>query len=115
MHILTQNPLFESVASDLVDLIPRYLTSRREDVARLREALDAQDFQSLAYLAHVVQGNGAAFGFDGLRDLGTALERASVRESALGVERVLDDISSYLDKVQIEFVSPVGHLTVVSS
>ncbi len=115
MPTLTQNPLFESVASDLVDLIPRYLMSRREDVSRLREALAAEDFQSLAYLAHVVQGNGAAFGFDGLRDLGTALERASVSESAEGVECVLDDISGYLDQVQIEFVSPVRHLTVLSS
>lgn len=98
-------PISVEVSEELSGLIPTYLNSRREDIGRLRRALDSTDYQSIVYMAHVIRGNGAAFGFDRLSTLGGELEGAALKEDAVNVNAAVDAMASYLERVEVEYVS----------
>lgn len=85
-------------------LIPMYLRSRREDLVRLETALLMKDYQSILYMAHVLKGNGLAFGFERLSLLGRELEKAALKQSAQLIRHLLAEIQSYLDDVRVEVV-----------
>lgn len=100
--------LFESIKvkidEELRSIIPTYLASRREDIGRLRRALASMDYQSVVYMAHVIRGNGAAFGFERLGTLGHELEWAALKEDSDSAHAAVEAMATYLDRVRIEYV-----------
>ena len=92
-----------TVEGDLQDLIPNFLQRRHDDVARLYEALSVSDFEAIRIIGHSMKGTGGGYGFDGISEIGAAIEEAA-KASALdsvqaGVERLVD----YLARVQVTF------------
>ena len=83
-----------TVEGDLQDLIPNFMQRRQDDVARLYEALGVSDFEAIRVIGHSMKGTGGGYGFDGISEIGAAIEEAA-KDSALdavqaGVERLVD-------------------------
>jgi CheY-like chemotaxis protein len=81
--------------------VPVFLENRRKDVASMRDALALGDLKTVERLGHSMRSTGASYGFQGITDIGTDLEReagiADVETSRLLVE----ELSTYLDHVAL--------------
>ncbi len=89
--------------ADLRDLIPVFLANRRDDVGRLRQALEQADDQTVKTLAHRMKGEGGGYGFDGISTIGAAMETAIKGDDRARVRSLVDDLADYLDRVEVVF------------
>lgn len=67
----------------------------------MRGALDRSDFETVTILGHNLRGSGGGFGFQTITDLGAGLEQASEDADVDGARKLLSELSSYLDSVEI--------------
>ena len=85
----------------LADLIPAFLRNRRNDVNAMLDALDGSDFALVESLGHGMKGAGGSWGFQGITDIGAALERAAENADNAGSRRWIGELARYLDRVEI--------------
>jgi PAS domain S-box-containing protein len=85
----------------LADLIPGFLQNRRRDVVALLEALDRDDFATAESLGHGMKGAGGSWGFEGITDIGAALEQAARSVDSDALRKRVDELSNYLDRVEV--------------
>ena len=55
----------------------------------------------MTILGHNLRGSGGGFGFQAITDLGAGLEQASEDTDVDGARKLLSELSSYLDSVEI--------------
>jgi PAS domain S-box-containing protein len=85
----------------VADLVPDFLRNRRQDAMAILDALDRGDFETVAGLGHGMKGAGSSWGFDGITDIGAALEQAAENADGGASRRWLAELSSYLDRVEV--------------
>jgi len=56
------------------EAIQKYLNRRKEDLDKLKVALDEKNFTSIGEVAHQIKGNAATFGFEELGSRAQILE-----------------------------------------
>ena len=83
------------------DLIPEFLQNRRQDVIAMLDALDRDDFETVESLGHGMKGAGGSYGFEAITDIGAALEQAAEGTDSDASRKWLDELSRYLDRVEI--------------
>ena len=94
--IVRANPKF-------TDLIPGFLENRRHDVVAMLDALDRSDFETVESLGHGMKGAGGSWGFQGVTDIGAALERAAGSADNEASRKCVDELTRYLDRVEIVY------------
>ena len=82
-------------------LLNQYLERRRADVVRLRDALDASDFQVIEVSGHNLSGSGAAYGLETISHLGADLERAAQSRHADRVRDILNQLEQFVGGVTV--------------
>jgi PAS domain S-box-containing protein len=87
----------------LTDLIPGFLQNRRHDVIAMLDALDRGDFETVESLGHGMKGAGGSWGFQGITDVGAALEQAARSADTDASHKWVDELSRYLDRVEIVY------------
>ncbi len=87
----------------LADLIPQFLQNRRHDVNAMLDALDGSDFAIVENLGHGMKGAGGSWGFQGITDIGAALERAAESADNEESRKWVGELSRYLDCVEIVY------------
>jgi len=87
--------------SKFADLIPGFLQNRRQDVITVREALERRDFQAVERLGHDMRGVGTSYGFEGITEIGAALEEAASRADSGASGMWVGELSKYLDGVEV--------------
>jgi len=95
-----RQPIVVSVDEDLRDLVDDFVENRRRDVGRLREAIEAADFEEVRRLGHNMKGTGINYGFQGVTDLGKELEDAGRERDAGRARAAMDALADYLERVQ---------------
>jgi PAS domain S-box-containing protein len=83
------------------DLIPGFLQNRRRDAISMVEALDWGDFATVESIGHSMRGAGSSYGFPAITDIGAALEIAAASADAIASRKLVDELSGYLDGVEI--------------
>jgi HPt (histidine-containing phosphotransfer) domain-containing protein len=86
---------------DLADLIPGFLDKRRTETAVMLTALDRSDFETVRILGHSMKGSGGGYGFEGISQIGAALEQAAKGNNAEEIRQHVRDLSGYLDRVEV--------------
>jgi adenylate cyclase len=86
---------------DIRHLVPAFLAQRRRDVEALRTALTGLEFTTIRELGHAIKETGRGYGFDGLTEIGSALERAAHHEDAAAIYTRIDHLSGYLGRVHV--------------
>ena len=84
-----------------IELIPRFLQHRRQDVIAMLEALDRGDFQTVESLGHGMKGAGGSWGFQAITDIGAELQQAAESADTDASRKWLGELSRYLDRVEI--------------
>ena len=85
----------------LADLIPGFLQNRAQDVIALLAAVDRGDFETVENLGHGMKGAGGSWGFQAITDIGAALEQAAQTADTDGSRKWVDELSRYLDRVEV--------------
>lgn len=93
-YLITPDP-------EIADLVPDYLDGRRQDVAALREALGAGDFDRIQELAHNMKGTGTAYGCDALSEIGARMEAAAKISHGSAVDEEIVGLVGFLSRVEI--------------
>ncbi|MBF0428718.1 MAG: Hpt domain-containing protein [Magnetococcales bacterium] len=90
------------IDEDLAEIVPGYLFNRRKDVdQQLPQALASGDFQTLRILGHRMKGSGAGYGFEGVSEIGRAIEEAAKLENRDGITQGIADLANYLDHLDV--------------
>jgi HPt (histidine-containing phosphotransfer) domain-containing protein len=65
-------------------------------------ALDRGEFELVERLGHSMKGCGTSFGFPTITDIGAALEQSAGSADTDGSRRWVDELSTYLDRVDTD-------------
>jgi adenylate cyclase len=86
---------------EIRQLVPAFLAHRRRDLVSLTSALAAMDFHALRILGHTIKETGRGYGFDGITEIGSAIERAAHHEDPDAVQTRITHLSAYLHRVKV--------------
>jgi PAS domain S-box-containing protein len=98
-----KDTIFVRANPKFTDLIPGFLQNRRHDVIAMRDALDRGDFEAVESLGHGMRGAGGSWGFQGITDIGAALEHAAKSADSDASRKWVGELSKYLDRVEIVY------------
>jgi PAS domain S-box-containing protein len=79
--------------------IPLFLQNRRQDVITMMDCLAESDFETVKRLGHSMRGSGASYGFQGISDIGAALEHEAGQANSAESHKWVRELSMYLDRV----------------
>jgi histidine phosphotransfer protein HptB len=91
------------VDEDLSDLIPGFLTHKRDDVATILEALAHRDYAEISRIAHRLKGEGGSYGFDSMTEMGRSLEHAAATRDDGAATTLARQLLNYLDRLEVVF------------
>lgn len=100
---MEEQSILVTVERDLEDLIPAFMARRHEDVGKLRGALEAGDVETLRVIGHSMKGTGGGYGFDGLSEIGAAIESAAKAGDLARAGEWLARLEDYLARVKVRF------------
>ena len=92
-----------TVAKDLQDLIPVFMSNRHQELDALRAALAAADFEKLRQLGHRMKGVGSSYGFVHVSTLGKYIEEGARSGDRAALQASISEYGDYLSKVQIAY------------
>jgi HPt (histidine-containing phosphotransfer) domain-containing protein len=76
----------------------RYILHRRDDIAKIDEAIHRRDFATLIAIAHQIKGNAATFSFQDLESYAIALEEAALAPSLKACSEAITLIRNWLER-----------------
>lgn len=91
------------IEEDLEDLIPGFLANRREDVQSITESLEKSDLENIRILGHSMKGSGGGYGFDRITEIGKSIEDAANEKDKDTIKKSNEELSDYLDRVEIVY------------
>lgn len=86
---------------EIANLIPGYLENRKNDIARMLEALGKGDYETIAFIGHSMRGSGAGYGFSAISEIGTALEQAAKHTNTDEITRRIGELAVYIGQVEV--------------
>jgi HPt (histidine-containing phosphotransfer) domain-containing protein len=92
-----------TVAKDLEDLIPVFMSNRRKEVDSLRIALAAADFEQLRQLGHRMKGVGNSYGFEHISLFGKQIEDGAHSGDRASLDACINEYRDYLSKLQVSY------------
>ncbi len=103
-HVQKANLKKEKIILDetILPLIPEYLQNRKDDLRKIKEALDNKDFNKIEDLGHKMKGSGKCYGFEKISTLGHQIECLARERKIREIERSLDQMKDYLFNLHYE-------------
>ncbi|PKK90723.1 MAG: hypothetical protein CVV64_07540 [Candidatus Wallbacteria bacterium HGW-Wallbacteria-1] len=90
------------VPAVLADLVPEYLSDKREDLLEMGRRLESGDFEVIQRLGHSMKGSGSSYGFERLTELGYIIEQAARTKDTRTLVRTFLKVKDFLDTVRYE-------------
>ncbi len=91
------------VDPEIADIVPGFLENRWKDIKSIKDALLKEDYETIQILGHSMKGSGAGYGFDAIGDIGSLLEQEAESRSIEGIRRGIDELSTYLERVDVVY------------
>ena len=82
-------------------LVPDFLANRRADVDRLRNHIEAGEFDPIRAIGHKMKGTGRGYGFPRISEIGRALESAGADGDKGRARAATDALEAYLERVRV--------------
>lgn len=99
---MSEESAIEVVISDVVmPLIPDFLEMRGEDAANIPNLVESRDFAAIWRLGHNMKGNGAAYGFKFITEMGAIIEQAAHVEDGGAINAAVVRLADYLRRVVV--------------
>jgi HPt (histidine-containing phosphotransfer) domain-containing protein len=88
---------------DLEPIVTRFLGRKRGELAVLRNAVQAREFETIRRLGHDLKGAGEGFGFPDLSAIGAQLERCAHTRDAKAITEQIEAMEAYLTALEVRF------------
>lgn len=85
----------------MLPLIPEYLKNRAEDLQRLADGIDRQDFAALRTLGHNMYGSGGGYGLPPVSEIGREIEEAALAGDVPKLRAATAALKSFLASVRL--------------
>lgn len=82
--------------------VPQYLSQRRQEMFRVKSAIDSGDFETITCIGHNVSGNAGTFGFSQLGVYAKAMENAAKERDLGKAKQYADLMSEYLESNPVD-------------
>jgi HPt (histidine-containing phosphotransfer) domain-containing protein len=82
-------------------LISEYLQNCRNDLAQLKAALAAGEYETARRLGHRMKGTGKPYGFPGLTQIGRAIEWAASKQAASELDSRIQRLEVCLNSIDL--------------
>ena len=86
---------------DILELVPIYLSGRRDELDLLDKAATASDFATLRDIGHKLRGSGGGFGFERISEIGGHLEAAAKVQDLRSARLEVSALRDYLERVEV--------------
>jgi DNA-binding response OmpR family regulator len=97
----SEDPIVVWPDEEIRHLAPEFLEKRQDDIVTLTEALARNDLARIQQLGQRLNGTGLSYGFDGISEIGSALQHAAVAGDIEEVRIGIGRLSSYLQRVTL--------------
>ncbi|HEY2523506.1 MAG TPA: PAS domain S-box protein, partial [Candidatus Binataceae bacterium] len=91
------------IDENLRDLVPGFLTRKREDARAVLAAAERRDAQAIARLGHKMKGEGGSYGLDAVTDIGRGLEQAGQEPDFEEAARLAGELANFLERLEIVY------------
>ena len=95
--------LVVQVDPEIKDIVPIFLKNRLDDIESLSKALEERNFEAIRTLGHSMKGSGGGYGFQAITVIGQSLEQAAKCRSPREIERLVEELASYLERVEVVY------------
>ncbi len=85
----------------LQELIPGYLENRGKDLLVYQQALENENFDTIAIMGHSMKGSGGGYGFNDLSSIGRAIEKAARNKDKESVRQSIIDLEDFLKRLEV--------------
>lgn len=92
-----------SIDPDLEDLIPGFLSNRKDDIEKLRTACNSSSLEDLRSIGHSLKGVGGGYGFQKITEIGSEIENHAKSSNLDEIRKLIEDLDEYLDCVEIVY------------
>ena len=93
--------LLVTLSADMARLAPDFLTKRRLDVQKIRQALDDNKLDNVRVLGKSMKGTGGVYGFGQIAEIGKELESAASSQNVEAAQQWLAQLEDFLARVEI--------------
>ena len=100
---VSAQPIVVQIDQDLSDLVPGFLSRKREDARAVLAAVEHGDAEAIARLGHKMKGEGGSYGLDAVTDLGRELEQAGKDRDFDAARRLGRDLTNFLERLEIVY------------
>ena len=100
---MSNDKIIVNIDPDLEDLIPGFLTNRKEDVVKLKSALQENNLDELRSIGHSLKGVGGGYGFQDITEIGAQIENCAKSNNIGTIEELINKLVDYLDRVKIVY------------
>jgi CheY-like chemotaxis protein len=97
----TEDPIVVRPDEEIRHLATEFLEKRQDDVLSLTEALARNDLAKIQQLGQRLNGTGLSYGFDGISEIGSALEHAARIGDIEELQTRIGLLSNYLRRVKV--------------
>ncbi len=97
----TPSKILVDIPEGFESLMPEYLARRKAELIHLQRLAGESDFATIQQIAHNLKGTGAAYGFDPVTSIGSALEAAAIGADLRRLASALSELSTYLGSVEV--------------
>ncbi len=99
-----REPIVVTLSQDMADLVPLFLRQRNIDMATLRAALPAGDFEAMRRVGHGMAGAGASYGLDHVSVLGERLVVAARAKDVATLNQLTQELEDYLGRLTVKYM-----------
>ena len=96
-----EDPIVVRPDDEIRHLAPAFLAERQDDVLGLTEALARNDLGGIQRVGQRLNGTGLSYGFNGISEIGSALEQAARTGDVAELRRRIALLSEYLQRVRV--------------
>ncbi len=102
-NLTQENKTIVYIDSDLEDIVPGFLDSKRSDINNMFQCLKENNFHPIQVLGHKMKGDGKGYGFDMISDVGADLETFAMEEKKEEIKVALEKLNNYLSSIEIVY------------
>lgn len=89
-----------NIDPELADLVPLYINRKSEEIMLMFEALEADDYEKIEFLAHSIKGTGKSYGFQTITDIGNFIEKSAKEKDKKSIKENIKALEIYVEKVK---------------
>lgn len=101
--MMKKDRILVEIDEDLQDIVPEFLESRQKDLISLRRSLPDRDYETIRVIGHSMKGSGGGYGFLKITEIGREMEQAPNARDFEAVQRFIDELADYLERVEIRY------------